>query len=124
MLEDLSFTVKETSVVNEYRTILKTDSKGLIIHRTDKINGFLMLIMVKTKAINATMDIKTLDDLLILKTIFSGNQVYLPKIRNVDTYGQPLEIEAGHYSDIPLNDQLEIYITSQPDTDMEIIIRW
>ena len=128
--EDTQITIKNVDrkvpqkIIREYRVSLKTDSKGMIIHRTNKINGFLKFILIKSEMITGNVSIITNDRLIILKTLFEKDTIFFPKMMNVDVLGKPLEIQSGQYSEIPLNDVLEIKIEGQPEQTVEFIIRY
>lgn len=125
--EDLQFIIKEltnSSSIKDYRVTVTSDDKGQLIHRTETLNGTLKFILIKSEIMEGTVNIATPDRFLILNAKLEGDKIFFPKIRNVDNRGKDLEIEAGHYSEIPLNDILEIKIESQPNQQIEIIIRY
>ena len=120
----MQVTVSESTSIKDYRVSLRTDDKGHIIHRTNPINGTLKFILVKSGMIEATIIVSTVDRLLVLSSNFGGDEWFFPKHENISNDGKPLEIESGHYSEIPLNDVLEIQIEGSPDTPVELLIRY
>ena len=80
-------------------------------------------MLLRSDIVDGSIQIVTQDLFRILETSFSKKDVFFPKYKNVDNRGNNLEIESGHYSEIPLNDILEIKIQGSPNSPVEIIIR-
>ena len=115
--------------IEEYNISINTDEKGEAIHRTIKINGSLKAIIVFAPTFfngELLVYVKDVPSFQILKVpSLNGFKIYLPKIMNCDENGQLLNIQSTHYSEIPLNDELEIKITNgMANSKIDITLRW
>ena len=126
MNEDVEIRVTENTV-KDYEVDLILDKQGIHIHRTPNINGTLKSITVMNKNPLSVLVISLkFPDLVILrdKNAFSFNQHYI-KTQNIMEDTQPLNIEAGQFSEIVLNEQLEISLTQGKPNDMvKVVIRY